>query len=61
MIRLLRWLIWGDAHTHKWVLFTTTNVMTEGSTIPDAIIHEYHCSVCGKHKMVKVCGHSWFH
>lgn len=49
MVRLFRWLFFGDAHMHKWVCVNSVNNNVE-SGIPNEIIRELECSVCGNRK-----------
>lgn len=58
MIRLLRFLIWGDAHMHKWVPFGKVTEVYEfsdpSSGIPDARKQSFQCEICGKIRYFKV-------
>lgn len=48
MLRLLRWLLWGDGHLHKWKILTAADMFRDGSRIGT----NYHmqCVVCGNLK-----------
>jgi len=50
MIRLLRWLIYGDAHTHVWKTIKEVELVDEKD---NQIGTRYYCecSVCGTHKV----------
>ena len=54
MIRLLRWLIWGDGHLHKWVPYGQTTRMYDGvgpsehnDPLPVYIQQPFQCEHCG--------------
>lgn len=53
MIRLLRWLIWGDGHLHKWELRSTVNGWG-GNEYPSAIFKSCQCSVCGEYRSFRI-------
>ena len=59
MIRLLRFLITGFWHEHKWEIYDTGEVaiwLDDNSTRPMRYVTTYiqKCSVCGKLKSFKV-------
>lgn len=49
MLRLIRWLILGDAHSHKWVIIQKVNV-TEGNKIYSEKRY-LQCEICGNIKV----------
>ena len=51
MIRLLRFLLTGDGHMHKWEIIGQGRRTWEGSKIGD--YYNCRCSVCGKIKGFK--------
>jgi len=49
MIRLLRWIIYGEAHIHIWETIKEVNT----ADVDDAITgtrYYCQCTVCGTHK-----------
>jgi hypothetical protein len=52
MIRLLRFLITGDWHLHKWDDYTAHPMTFEGFTFGKAYV--LRCNTCGKMKTFKV-------
>lgn len=52
MIRLLRWLITGDGHVHKWKIIHAANlVASEDSTLPYGASYHLKCEHCGDVKI----------
>lgn len=59
MLRLLRYLIWGDAHMHKWVPYgKVTSVYHDGDDDkegnPRRREQSFHCQTCGKIRIFEV-------
>lgn len=57
MIRLLRWLVLGDGHLHKWRYVEKVEYYKEGRSkkdIPDRTEWIMQCETCGNIKIVKV-------
>lgn len=48
MIRLLRFLLTGDGHMHRWEIMSKGTLTWRGSKIGN--YYECRCSVCGKIK-----------
>jgi len=49
MIRLLKFLIFGDAHLHKWVSVEKLHKTTKGGDVV-AVYYICKCEVCGSIK-----------
>ena len=55
MIRLLRWLIWRDAHFHVWQDSGRIRTFEEEDTVtPTKIRQIQRCSVCGKMRVFRM-------
>ena len=60
MIRLLKFLITGSWHEHKWEIYRTSNVTEypdgDKNRMPVGYVTTYiqKCAVCGKLKVTKV-------
>ena len=54
MIRLLRWLWFGDAHIHMWSYTGKTDIHSDNQTLPIAILMHSTCTICGKVKTRRV-------
>ena len=57
MIRLLRFLIFGDGHRHTWKYYGETKFYGEttySEQLPEKIKHTMICTVCKKTKRVRV-------
>jgi hypothetical protein len=58
VLRLFRWLIWGDAHLHKWVPYRKEVSVWYGEadpdTAPDFRQQSFRCEHCGKIRIFKV-------
>lgn len=59
MLRLFRWLIWGDAHLHKWKpyggeikVFEDVEGLDRG--VPAYSRQSFQCEVCGTIRMFQV-------
>lgn len=57
MIRLIRWLIWGDTHVHKWeiierhpIVITKRDLLDGDEKSYKGIFYLQKCSVCGNLK-----------
>lgn len=48
MIRLLRFLLTGDGHMHKWEIMSNGSRIWRGEEIGN--FYDCRCSVCGKIK-----------
>jgi hypothetical protein len=53
MIRLIRWLIFGEAHIHKWTTIENIDVYRPGTTLPTASKYVCRCDTCGKIKVYR--------
>jgi len=54
MIRLIRWLIFGEAHIHKWTTIENIDVYnSSSSTLPTASKYVCRCDTCGKIKVYR--------
>lgn len=55
MIRLFRWLIWGDGHKHNWVVIRKGDrtLLDERSMkpLPNGYYYDLQCDVCGNIKV----------
>ena len=59
MLRLFRFLIWGDAHLHKWVPYgKRTNVFLEDEDeqkgTPAWRHQSFQCETCGMIRIFKI-------
>lgn len=57
MIKLLKYLIFGEAHTHKWAKEKTIYVYADYSSNKELPIYEKvicKCNICGKYKVFKI-------
>jgi hypothetical protein len=58
MLRLIRFLIWGDAHLHKWAPYgKVTSGYNEGDDTeghPRRRDQAFRCDVCGKVRIFEV-------
>ena len=59
MLRLFRFLIWGDAHMHKWKPYgDVTKVFDDVEGVergmPDHRRQSFQCEICGEVRMFKV-------
>lgn len=56
LIRLLRWLIWGDGHLHKWVPYgdLTRCYWEDGDKLPFRRQQSFQCEACGKIRIFNV-------
>lgn len=54
MLRLIRFLIFGDAHIHKWETLKEIDIIGEDSSIPIAKKYVCRCTICGKIKKFRV-------
>ncbi len=50
MIRLLKWLIFGDAHMHVWEEIERKDVVRRSDNSGAGIVIYLRCEVCGMHK-----------
>lgn len=48
MIRLLRFLLTGDGHMHKWEIIGVSRQTFDGTKVGNC--YDCRCSVCGKIK-----------
>jgi hypothetical protein len=54
MIRLLRWLIWGDGHAHHWKIIREGKVWaSETDTLAVGNYYNLQCEHCGNIKVKK--------
>lgn len=57
MVRLIRWLIWGDAHVHKWEILerhpttiTQRDLLEGKEELYKTVLYVQKCITCGKLK-----------
>lgn len=50
VIRLFRWLFFGDGHKHEWETMKTANLMQDGICVGQRYFQR--CTKCGKMKKV---------
>jgi hypothetical protein len=50
MLRLLKFLITGDWHLHRWEDTQVINIVDEYSGVNKGYAHHCKCTVCGVHK-----------
>ena len=48
MIRLFRWLLFGDGHAHRWKIIDSEKVSRSSDGTVKGIRHTLQCKVCGK-------------
>ena len=48
MIRLFRWLFFGDAHMHKWKTIDERRMVESIGALPIGTKYVCRCEVCGK-------------
>lgn len=53
MIRLIRWLISGDGHIHKYVERERFEIVSGPYDKTKGVVYVSACSVCGKMKTYK--------
>ena len=49
MIRLFRWLFWGDGHAHRWETIETMDLTDRATGLKGTRFH-LKCTVCGNIK-----------
>lgn len=56
MLRLLRFLVFGDGHLHKWEPYgeVTHIVESEQDKIPYKNVQAFKCETCGKIRQFRV-------
>jgi len=55
MIRLLRWILTGDGHLHKWVkIKEVASFWNASDPLPMYTKHVCRCEICGEIKGFKV-------
>jgi len=54
MIRLLKWLIFGDTHLCKYEIIERIKVVSEYKNTPESIIFVQKCEICGKIKKTRI-------
>ena len=52
MARLIRWLIFGDAHMHVWEDIESGNITRHNDRVVGAIVY-MKCKVCGNYKVFR--------
>ena len=54
MIRLLRFLIFGDIHSHKWKFKERLKQVEYSTNVIKAYIYIYECEHCGNLKETRI-------
>ena len=53
MLKLLRFLLLGTWHDHRWEILRTVNVVVSEGSLPVYTKYVLRCSDCGKMKVFK--------
>lgn len=50
MLRLLRWIVTGDGHAHRYEIHKvlTLHDTRSSSDLPEAYVYISRCTICGK-------------
>jgi len=53
MIRLIKWLFFGDAHLHKWKIIDSEKMVRVDDNTMIGIKHTLQCEGCGDLKVFR--------
>ena len=54
MLRLIRFLIFGDGHLHQWEAIRETSLVERYGDVPHGMAVYCRCKVCGAHKRFEI-------